>query len=203
MLRNLTTWLPAFITVFTLSALIGNAAQASDLRRAPTNAYYIAVPVIDASPVTSRRTVSHPVQHCRSMPERYSYRERRDHHSHHQRQSTGVMPGLLGGLIGGFVGNQFGGGSGRTALTVVGALAGSSIARQASAPAGRHYYDRYDEYDEYDQPTRRYCETTWEDRVSEQVIGYDVTYEYAGAQFVKRVSRHPGDSIDVRVEVQE
>ena len=24
-----------------------------------------------------------------------------------------------------------------------------------------------------------------------------------GAQFVKRVRRHPGDSIDVRVEVQE
>ena len=72
------------------------------------------------------------------------------------------MPGLLGGLVGGLVGNQFGGGNGRKALTVIGALAGSSIARQARP--GPPHYGSHDEYDRLRSATAPHCETTWEDR---------------------------------------
>ena len=78
--------LPTAIAVAVACALIGSGARASDLSGAPTSAYYIAVPVIDASPVTSRRTVAHPVQRCRSVPDRYAYRERHDYYASHYRQ---------------------------------------------------------------------------------------------------------------------
>ena len=35
-----------------------------------------------------------------------------------------------------------------------------------------------------------------------RVTGYDVTYEYAGRQFVTRTDYHPGDRIRVRVDVR-
>ncbi|MCB1684827.1 MAG: glycine zipper 2TM domain-containing protein [Pseudomonadales bacterium] len=182
--------------LMTIAALIGSLAtvtgQAAPMAGNSDNAYYIAVPVIDVSPVTSRRTVSHPVQECRTVEPAYSYRE----HRRPYRQRDAVVPGILGGLIGGLVGNQFGGGSGRTALTVIGAFAGSSIARQSVAQHNGYHYD------DYRQPrSRRICETGYRERTVDEVIAYDVTYEYAGQRFVKRVSDHPGDEIRVQVEV--
>jgi uncharacterized protein YcfJ len=35
----------------------------------------------------------------------------------------------------------------------------------------------------------------------DRVVGYDVTYEYAGRQFKTRTDHHPGDRIRVRVDV--
>ena len=35
-----------------------------------------------------------------------------------------------------------------------------------------------------------------------RVTAYDVTYEYAGRQFVTRTNYHPGDRIRVRVDVR-
>jgi uncharacterized protein YcfJ len=45
------------------------------------------------------------------------------------------------------------------------------------------------------------CRTTYESRPEESIDGYLVTYEYAGQTFEKRVPRHPGDEISIRVRV--
>lgn len=178
-----------------IAALIGSLAtitgQAAPPGGSSDNAYYIAAPVIDVSPITSRRTVNQPVQACRTVEPAYGYRE----HRRQQRPHNGVVPGILGGLIGGLVGNQFGGGNGRTALTVLGAFAGSSIARQSAAQRNAYHYD-----DERPQ-SQRICETSYRERTVDEVIAYDVTYEYAGQRFIKRVSDHPGEEIRVQVQV--
>ena len=100
------------------------------------------------------------------------------------------MPSLFGGILGGLIGNQFGGGSGKKALTVVGALAGSSIARDAAKR--RHHQPR--------TPTR-VCRTSYTSETVDEINAYDVTYEYQGQQFNKRMSEHPGDSVRVRVQL--
>jgi len=179
------------VLIGSLSMTSGHAAQ---LATDSSSAYYISAPVIDVSPISSRRTISQPVQQCRTVEPAYSYSERR----HYNRPHTSVVPGILGGLIGGLVGNQFGGGSGRTALTVIGAFAGSSIARQAATD--RNAYGERDYYSR--QPrSQRICETSYRERTVDDVIAYDVTYEYAGQQFVKRVDEHPGEQIRVQVQV--
>ena len=100
-----------------------------------------------------------------------------------------VTGSVVGAVIGGVIGHQFGGGSGKKALTVVGALAGASIARDA---ARRNQESRY--------PTK-VCHTTIEKEVVEDISAYDVTYEYGGQQFSKRMSTHPGETVRVRVQV--
>jgi uncharacterized protein YcfJ len=40
------------------------------------------------------------------------------------------------------------------------------------------------------------------ERTDNAVSAYDVTYEYAGRQYVSRTSYHPGDRIRIRVDVQ-
>jgi len=156
---------------------------------ADTSTYYVRAPVLDVEPVVSRRTIEQPVEQCRVETVTTQVRSsRRDH-----RHEPAIVPGIIGGLIGGIIGNQFGGGSGKKALTVVGALAGSSIARNASR--------QRDHYDHYQPRTTKRCTTTYETQVIEEVSGYDVTYEYGGREFVKRVDEMPGDTVRVRVEL--
>jgi uncharacterized protein YcfJ len=177
---------------FVIAAIVGMLSVEAGASSAG-GGYYISAPVLAAVPITSRYTIEQPVEQCRSIdyaPRSYSYREDRRRHDH---AGSGLLPGLFGGVVGGLIGNQFGGGSGKTALTVIGAFAGSSIARQAAASQRREYAYRDD------VPVRR-CETRYESRTIEQVVGYDVTYEYAGRQFVKRTEAHPGDRIQIRVE---
>jgi uncharacterized protein YcfJ len=72
-------------------------------------------------------------------------------------------------------------------MTVLGAVAGSSIAREAAR--------------QHDRQSYRTCTTSWRTETIDEVHAYDVTYEYAGRQFTKRTDEHPGDSVRVRVEV--
>jgi uncharacterized protein YcfJ len=161
----------------------------------PASSYYVSAPVISATPIHSTRTREHPIRHCSSATpprSRYPSRHRDNHYqrSDYQHGDGGYFfQGLLGGLVGGFIGNQFGGGNGKKALTVVGALAGSSIAREAARQ--RHYHDT----------PSQVCHTRYETELVEEVSGWDVTYSYAGKQFSKRMTEHPGESVRIRVEV--
>ena len=78
---------------------------------------------------------------------------------------------------------------GKKAMTAIGALAGSSIARDAARR--RHHHE----------PPTRVCHTTYESDKVEDISGWDVTYEYGGQQFTKRMSERPGDSMRVRVQL--
>ncbi|MEJ2088036.1 MAG: glycine zipper 2TM domain-containing protein [Gammaproteobacteria bacterium] len=162
-----------------------SADSSSYYADAPTS-YYITAPVIAVDPIRTTKTVEHPVRQCTSTSRERIYR-----HEYERRDSdrSYFLPGLFGGMVGGLIGNQFGGGNGKKVLTVVGALAGSSIARDAARQRDREAY-----------PTR-VCTTTYDTEVIEEISAYDVTYEYGGRQFTKRTSERPGESVRVRVEV--
>ncbi len=162
--------------------------------REPSSSYYVSAPVVSVDPITTRRTVEQPVRQCRV--ERTSYRESHRHDYERRRSDEDLfLPGLLGGIVGGLVGNQFGGGSGKKALTIVGALAGSSIARDAARNSHRNSYRDYPR-------EREVCHTRYETEVVEDVTAYDVTYEYAGQYFEKRMSHDPGESVRIRIALE-
>jgi len=167
-----------------LSAALSLPAVADTARpiTGEPDSYWISAPVVDVNPIVSQRTVRHPVRQCTTTGYREDYYERRPD------SGSYFLPSLFGGLVGGLIGNQFGGGNGRKALTIAGALAGSSIARDAARQ--REHRSSY--------PTE-VCRTTYETEVHNDVTAYDVTYEYAGRQFSKRMSSDPGETVRVRV----
>ena len=108
----------------------------------------------------------------------------------HSRRHRSPGPGIIGGLLGSLVGHQFGGGHGKTALTIVGAIAGASIGNQIA----------YGNSDDHSRLVQR-CHTTDQTRVVEDHDGYRVTYRYNGETFTKRMTTHPGKHIPISVQV--
>ncbi|WP_024300957.1 glycine zipper 2TM domain-containing protein [Pseudogulbenkiania sp. MAI-1] len=96
---------------------------------------------------------------------------------------------LLGGIVGGVLGHQVGGGKGKTAATIVGAIggamAGQQIARntQGTRPTAT---------------TRTVCRPTQR----EELVGYDVTYEYRGKRSTVTLPNDPGRRLKLTVDVQ-
>lgn len=93
---------------------------------------------------------------------------------------------LIGAVAGGLLGAQVGKGDGRTAAAAVGAatgaLAGNHLENN-TANAGRNCYQTADDY-------------------NPRVVGYNVTYEYAGRTFTEFSPYAPnGDTFKVRVSL--
>ena len=149
-----------------------------------TNSYYTYGEVISAEPIIRRTVETIPHEECR--PVRHQRVIRRNHHH------GSVLPTLLGSLIGGVIGHQFGGGRGKKALTVAGALAGASIA--SNSAHGQEY--RYT-----DHAVRQRCTVREEVREVESIEGYFVTYRYQGREFTRTTVAHPGSRIRLRVKV--
>ena len=80
--------------------------------------------------------------------------------------STYSEPNIGGAIIGGIIGNQFGSGSGKEAMTALGAVIGSQHGTRSSRIVG------------YRQ--ERVCSTEYEYVKSQVHDGYKVTYEYNG-----------------------
>ncbi len=184
-------------TILSTTTILSSPALAAD-KSSGTSSYFVKAPVLHVEPIVTKRYVDHPVQHCTTE---YSA-ERADDYPRQRHTHQRILPGLLGGLIGGWVGHQFGGGNGKKALTVLGALTGSSIAKNAARQHDdeSHEYRRSDRHYRRAAPVQR-CRTKYESRPEESIDGYLVTYEYAGRTFEKRVPRHPGDEISIRVRV--
>ncbi len=146
--------------------------------------------VLSAEPVY--QTVVHETPREQCYNEEVAYREPR----HGRRSAT---PTILGAVIGGAIGNAVGHRkSNKRVGTAVGALLGGSIGhdigrRQADAHGVRSDVVRY--------RTERVCEVVNEVRESEELVGYDVRYAYAGDVYQTRTRHHPGDSLRVRVRV--
>jgi len=138
--------------------------------------------VIEAEPVT--RIVRKPVQEEVCWQEEV-YREVPGYRSR--------TPVVLGAILGGVIGHQFGGGSGRDAMTLAGAALGGTIAKDSQRRNNpREFYASLED--------RCGINTNW--RETEQVIGWDVVYEYDGETYVTRMQDEPGDRIRVRVDVR-
>lgn len=92
---------------------------------------------------------------------------------------------LMGAIAGGAVGNQVGGGSGRAAATALGIFGGAILGDKIEgAPAPQNQ-------------TVQNCrtETVYENRV----MGYNVTYEYAGKQYMVQMPRDPGPTVQINI----
>lgn len=106
---------------------------------------------------------------------------------------------VVGGITGAVLGSRLGGGSGTYAATAIGSMIGGVVGQQVyennqrdrytpggsvrvcePEPAGNGYYGR-----------------TGNGRAS----AYDVTYEYNGRRYTRRMDYHPGDRVRVRVDV--
>ncbi len=208
-----------------VSVLAGSLTAAAQERALPSQNYVVAVPVVSARAIEVTRIIERPEKTCSPVRES-RYRDARfDHYSggYSRRESAyerrhdrrgGVGSQLLGGLIGGVIGNQFGGGNGKKALTVAGALLGSSIASSGSrreryrADDGRYYSRRRDarhwnerEYQHEYQPEYQ-CRTTTSTREVTQVTGYDVTYSYNNTLYKRRMDYDPGDTLELHVRAE-
>lgn len=174
------------------------------------NSYQAYARVIDVEPIVSRRFTVGPERRCtpstdgsREDRPRY-YRDARGHWQHTYQKNTyanryehrhrSAAPSLIGGLLGSLIGHQFGGGNGKTALTIVGAIAGASIGNEIA-------YGNHRNIVGYSSPQVQRCHTTNRSRVVEKTDGYRVTYRYNGETFTKRMDAHPGKHVAIRVKV--
>lgn len=94
-------------------------------------------------------------------------------------QRTGGGGAVVGAVLGGLVGNSVGAGMGRAAATAVGVVAGAAIGDRVEANSQPQAV----------QNVQR-CRTV--STVQENIIGYDVVYDYNGARRTARLAQNPG-----------
>ena len=196
----------AGLIAFTSSAFADNDA----------NGFFVWADVTDVVPLISTRYAEVPVESCRiirAKPAKHTRHEsfRRFHSDAHRQvrvdeypRQQNTLPALFGGLIGGAIGNQFGSGNGKKAMTLIGAIAGASIATNKQRTVAHHAGTAGHNY----QPTmshknrsRRVCETRYEHREYQEINGYEVTYSYLGREFEQVTEDHPGDRLKLYVTV--
>jgi len=137
--------------------------------------------VIKAQPLYETVEVAYPATEC--WTEQVTRK--------HQRRGEYIAP-IAGGILGGVAGHQFGGGRGKTALTVVGTLLGASLGQE------------YNRSNYRQRPTVehvRRCETVDRYEQQQQLTGYRVKYRYEGKTYYTQTTDHPGKFIRVRVKV--
>lgn len=141
--------------------------------------------VVDVEPLRRRVRVSEPVRECWEEERRVS---------NGPFSSNNIGGTLVGALIGGALGNQVGRGDGRQVAKAAGAIIGGAIGHSASRDRQRRQYGDGRYYEER-------CDVRYRDSYEERVDGYEVTYEYAGRQYVTQMPYDPGERIRIRVDV--
>jgi uncharacterized protein YcfJ len=137
---------------------------------------------------------------------------------------------VIGGIAGAVLGSKVGGGSGTYAATAIGSMVGGLAGRQVYESTQRRKYEGNavevcdpvdDGYYGNNNGNNSYGNNSYGNNSygnngygnngyygsnvannDGRVVGYDVTYEYMGRQFVTRTDYHPGDRIRVRVDVR-
>jgi uncharacterized protein YcfJ len=128
--------------------------------------------VVSSTPVMAQVPVSR--QQC-SQGEQYV------------QQAPSGVGAVIGAIAGGVLGNTVGGGFGRAAATGLGVVAGSVVGNQVEAngnPVTAVPVTRCQNVSSYES----------------RVVGYDVTYDYAGQRYTTRMANDPGHqfAVDVR-----
>lgn len=109
--------------------------------------------------------------------------------THKPVQDTHQVAGTaIGAVAGGLLGNQVGGGKGRTLATVAGAVGGGYAGHEIQA---NHQANATQ------QTTQRRC-TTVQGNGGDQVVAYDVSYEYNGVTRTARMDHDPGDKLQIQ-----
>ena len=129
---------------------------------------------------------------------RYESRDGRYDNEYGTRTGRNVAT-VIGGIVGAALGSKVGGGSARYATAAVGSMVGGM--------AGREIYDQ-SQRDRYTRPaTVRVCDPEpvrgngYGSYRTGNANAYDVTYEYNGRRYTRRMDYHPGERVRVRVDV--
>jgi len=140
---------------------------------------------VDSAKVLSVQAVYK--DYSESVP--YQYCEKKKFWSNGNSGDTTTQE-LKGALLGGVIGNQFGGGSGKDAMTIFGALLGSSMAKDDARESNRgnsgYYY-------------RDVCETRYKKNYESVVSHYRVKYEYNGNISYGSTRYKPNGHVKIRV----
>lgn len=148
-------------------------------------------PIVDRSQPRQR-------QECWREPVQYRGNDRYDRRG----DDRNVGAGIVGGIIGGVLGNQVGKGDGRKVTTTAGAVIGYQIGKSVARHDDKRYRDNTSyRSDDYRGETVERCRMV-DDGYEERVIGYNVTYTYAGKTYRTVTDTHPGRTLRVRVAVQ-
>ncbi len=143
--------------------------------------------VVASRPIYQIVEISEPYEQCREeeiVIDRYPSRE------------ASRTPVLVSAILGGALGNAVGNGkSNKRVGAVVGAVLGHSIGRDIVRNNRNRSGIR-----EYETVQR--CETAYELRAEERLMGYQVTYLYNGKEYSIRTDSDPGDEIRLRVDMQ-
>ena len=142
--------------------------------------------VLSSTPVYQTVVYEEPREVCRQ--ERVAYEQ-------NFKQSR--TPAIIGALVGGALGNAVGR---KKSNKRVGAVVGSVLGYSIAKDIGRHKR----QHSRRDQVTYRQeevCDIYYDEREEQQLLGYDVSYIYAGQTYNTRLDRDPGASLRVRVAV--
>jgi uncharacterized protein YcfJ len=186
------------IAVAGLLACVAGTAAASSPGRSGGVDY---ARVVAVSPIVQRVRIETPARECWQETEYQTIRhETRSYGPGRGGSVNTAVPTLAGGIIGGVIGHQFGGGSGKDAMTALGAILGAGMGNRAAHNQGRVSSPAHVTYEERPVTVQR-CQTTTSYREEERVEGYRVTYVYGGREYQTTTASHPGTSIPVRVTV--
>lgn len=114
---------------------------------------------------------------------------------------------VVGGIAGAVLGSKVGGGTGAYAATAIGSMVGGM--------AGRQVYERVQANRNVRPGVVTVCDPEpvnsgyagaygaggYSRTSTGQATAYDVTYEYNGRRYTRRMNYHPGERVQVRVEV--
>lgn len=146
---------------------------------------YDFAPVVNVEPLRRQVRVSEPVRECW---------QETSHASEGPFSYNHIGGTLLGSTLGVVVGNQVGHGRGKDVARVAGALIGGAIGHNVSVDRQRQQGGARGQV--YER-----CDVRYRERVEERVDGYEVTYAYAGREYVTRMPYDPGERLRVRVDV--
>ena len=109
---------------------------------------------------------------------------------------------VVGGIAGAVLGSKVGGGSGTYAATAIGSMVGGMAGREIYEQTQRDRYVRPGVVRVCDpEPVRDGYGGGYDGYRTGNANAYDVTYEYNGRQYTRRMDYHPGDRVRVRVDV--
>ncbi len=109
---------------------------------------------------------------------------------------------VIGGIVGAALGSKVGGGSARYATAAVGSMVGGMAGREVYESAQRNKQPPRRASVTVCDPIRDTDDNRYQTAGTSEVSAYDVTYEYAGREYITRTAYHPGDRIRVRVDVR-
>lgn len=109
-------------------------------------------------------------------------------HRHKPKDDNQIAGTVIGAVAGGVIGHQVGGGRGRDLATVAGAVGGGI--------AGKKIQENQQNQRTYTTTERRCRKVSGP---SEQVVAYDVVYEYLGSTHQVRLDHDPGDRVELPV----